>query len=208
LLHFAIWIVVASLFHKSVLLLFAYYPLYWYAETFRSTKAKFLFLFFVVGCIVFSGQIVSLMLPLFRGIVPRADAIAGYLLSEGERIPYKIVSFLLFASCLFWYKKNDIFEKNPDNGNFLMILAFLVPASQLLILVGGQFAFRLAYLATWWLIFLVPTIFSAYGNGKVKSFFANAVAVCWCLFFWWFNFIHAKQAGTQNYESSILGSIF
>jgi hypothetical protein len=208
-LKFLFWILIGMLFHNSVLLILAFYPLYWYSVKFNSSKAAMLLLASITAIILASSIIASLIFPSLADIISFANRTNQYL-ADGEtgRIPYKIFLYFLFFALLFAYKKEAIFQKFPDTGNFFMIMAFLTAISQLIMFVGGEYASRFTLFAIWWMLYLVPVVFCSYGSTLVGRMAFSAAAVCYLLFYWYSTFIYFIHGGTQNYESAILRSIF
>ena len=203
-LYFAIWVLLGSLFHKSVLLMLLFYPMFWYVNAFPSKKSKVLFFIIVLFLIIFLNQIAQ-----FVANIVLPPAVAGRLwnymsnIDEGN-FPYKNLVFYSFLAILFLYKRKTILSRfSIEIGHFLEVFVVFIAVAQLLYYSSG-IVNRILYNVTWWECFLVPIMFCSYKIiGRI-----GIIAIC--LFYWysyyWLSFL--DYSGTREYSSSILDSIF
>lgn len=205
--HFAIWILLGFLFHQSVIIMLAFYPLFWYANQFPSKKSKILFTVIFLLSIVFSNQIIIPFLQAISDIVPFAERAAAYLTyAEREKIPYKNFIYFSFLAILFLYNRKVILAQFPNIAHFLEIMVISIAMVQLLPFVAGVWAMRFIWIVNWWICLLIPIIFYSYN----KTFGIRRVSlgvISFCLFYWYINFIHIGYGETGNY-SSVLGNLF
>jgi len=204
LLYFVFWILLGSLFHKSVLLLLFFYPLFWYVNKFTSRKSRVLFFVILLSSIIFLNPIVQFLLH-FIPYTDFANRFWNYInYFESDHFPYKNLLFYSFLAILFLYKRKAILSRfSPDTGRFLEVLVILIATFQLLYYFSGVVN-RILYNMTWWECFLIPIMFCSY-----KTLWRIGI-IAICLFYWYSYYWLSSldYTGTREYSSSILNSIF
>jgi hypothetical protein len=206
-LYFAFWVMLGFLFHKSIIIVLAFYPLFLYANKFTSNKSKILFSIVFLSSIIFSNQIIIPFLQTISEILPFAQKAAWYLTYvEKDKIPYKNFIYFSFLVILFLYNRKSIFAQFPNIGHFLEIVVISIAITQLLSFAAGIWAMRLIWYANWWICFLIPIIFCSY-NKTYSSRITNTALIIFCLFYWYINYIRLDYGETGNY-STVLDSLF
>ncbi|MCL1967701.1 MAG: EpsG family protein [Fibromonadales bacterium] len=207
-LLFAFWVLLGYLFHKSAILVLAYYPLFWYANKYTSKKSILLLSVIFLSLIIFSNQIFIPILSSLSGVVPRVDAIAYYLAYiEKDSSGYKNFIYFALLVLLFLYKRKIILNNFQDIGHFLEVVVIITAISQLTTFVAGEYANRFIIVPDWMLCFSIPIVFYSY----IKTFprtVINIAIIFYCFFYWFYIFIYLGFNETRDYSSSILSSIF
>jgi len=206
-LFFAFWVLLGYPFHNSVIIILAFYPLFWYANRFTSKKSKLFFALVFLSLIIFSNQIIISFLRSISDALPIAGRAAGYLAYvEKDKIPYKNFIYFSFLMFLFLYKRKVILARFPDIGHFLEIIIISIAIIQLLPFTAGEWSMRFIYLLNWWVCFLIPIIFYSY-NKTYGLRITNLMAIIFCLLYWYINFIQLDYGETKDY-STVLSSWF
>jgi len=207
-LFFAFWVFLGNLFHVSVLIVLAYYPLFWYANKYTSKKSVFLLSIILLSLIIFSNQIFIPLLYSMSDIITNADTIANYLAYvEKDGSGYKNFIYFAFLFILFLYKRKIILENYPSIGHFLEIAIIIIAVSQLMTFVAGEWALRFIMIPNWLLCFSIPVVFYSYTK-TFPRIIINLAVIFYCFFYWYYIVIYLGFNETQDYYSSILSSIF
>jgi len=205
-LFFAFWVFLGYLFHASVLILLVYYPLFWYANKYASTKMTLLLSVIFLLLVVFSQQILVQIL-LFASslfdISYYADKGIFYLTAtEEERTGYKNFIYYSFFMILFLYKRKYILSHFPDAGRFMEITLAITLIAQALLFFVGSLVQRFIMIPNWWLCILLPVIIYSY-----KKTISKVMVLFYCILFW-FYYAFINVSNDQLYSSSIMSSIF
>jgi hypothetical protein len=208
-LFFAFWVYLGSLFHSSIIIILAYYPLFLYANKYASKKSTLLLSLILLLLIIFSNEILAYFLTLMSDIIPRADIIVKHYLdsTNGENSGYKTFVYFAFLPILFLYKRRTILEQFRDIGHFLEITIMLVAAAQLLVFIIGEPSYRFVTISNWWLHFLIPITFYSY-NKTLPKIVVNVMVLSYCFFYFYYFYFRVNPFATGHYSSSILSNIF
>lgn len=192
---FAFWIFVGFLFHKSNIVLVLFYPLYTFANKFRSIKCMFLFIIIGIACISLFQKVLADYLSSMGSYF---TYISNYIESIGkEKFPYNTLAFYSLLFILFLYKREEFLIIWGKVGYFFQYLVALIIFIPFLDYYGGTYAHRFYPIVTWWLIILIPCIF--YSFDKIRKNILNILIISYCFFYWYVSIVIQNANETADY---------
>lgn len=172
---FIITVLVASLFHKSVLVVI---PLYLLAKVNWKKWQLGLFGVFAITGLVFSNQYLALMLKLYPSYVNEEE----YLLQGSSSIINIARCVLVIAFALMFYK--DSIKDNEENRFYLYLNVGALALYTCFTFV--PFVSRIGYYLNVSQIFLIPGILAGISDEKKKRFFRLIIIIAAMIYFAFF----------------------
>lgn len=191
----SIWVFIGFLFHKSSIVLVLFYPLFVFANKFRSIK--FMFIFILIGVVSIS-LFQHVLADYMSSLGNYSEYISNYIESIGkESFPYNTLAFYGLLLMLFLCNRKKILFSWGKIGYFFQYLIALIVLIPFLDYYGGVYAHRFYPIVTWWLIILIPSIF--YSFDKIRKSILNTSIISYCFFYWYVSTIIQNANETANY---------
>ena len=202
----AIFSMVAFLFHLSAILVIPIYVVYWFLQTqkhlvFQAGNVKITgrMLCALVICLVALVAILNLHLVLRLLTALGIDRFNNYL--EGNQIRILVgqvaIRAPLIALVLFNWKQ--LRKYSPHAVFFLAMILLDMVAAQLISV--DVYAFRIGHYFLQYIILAVPAMYACRKKGFERTL-TVLLLIAYCLFYWYFNYIHQGRHATYPYAFS------
>lgn len=171
-IKFIFWILIAALFHKSVLLVI---PVYWMASFSWKKWMIVMGLVFSVGCFLGKGLVLKLALLLY-------PSYENTVFLEGGTSPISILRGILVIGLYLWYRRR--YEREVIDKELL----FYAQLNLLSVVVCIFFSFlpvvtRIAYYFSISQLFMIPKMISGIEEKKIQKLVMLIVVIAYVIYF-------------------------
>jgi hypothetical protein len=202
-MKYAIWLLVAFLFHKSALIAFLFIPIHIYVHKFENDRAKFILIAGVVISFLILYKNLNLILRFLQ--MDYLWRILTYLAESNIRLTGMIINFIIYIPpfAFFYWKRKKLYSLDKENHFFFMMTIISLLSSQLTF-IGGDYAGRIELVFHMFLLLALPIALRGYN----KQFLLKVFIVCYLFCFWGIMVVRRNPDIVIPYTSSILNSIF
>lgn len=190
------WILLASQFHNSALILLMYYPLWWFVNKFPSIKTVILF----CGVLLFSVfYLKNVLADYFFLLGGKWQQASWYFMTSKSVKTFPLSTFVYYIVLvtLSVFNRKRVLTNYPKIGNLLYYIMAILVAFPFFGYFAGEYSIRFFDFVTFWLILFIPMVF--YSIKKFSKPLINVFIISYCLFYWIAIYMVKGTGETQNY---------